>query len=252
MSSVGRVSLLLAAVLAGVLCATAQAASSEAALLRQLRINHALLLKYETDVRKGSASKQRLVEILKEESSKLLSQLPPSQAAAELLRYTEAQQRILAIERISQASEAPSPDAGYYALCDEAHALEAAGRSQEAALIYEEIAHRVPSDDAAWMALGHLYLKAGRFEDSEDAFFRAIQINAADLPKILSFYEQTARRAPRDAGAFTRLGYIYFMAEQWGKAEGAFSEALRLDPYDPLAANGLELIRSQRALTPSR
>ena len=237
-----RLGALLVAV---VLCAQTASASEEEALLRRLHDGHILLLQCRNELRalerSGApaddiAAQRSLLAFLRDESSKLLAQLPARTAARELIHFVVDERQYQTIETLGTWD---------YATHRSAEALARDGHADEAVRQYQEILRRSPNDGEASLALGRLYLDAGRFEEAERAFYDAIRADASNRSRILLYYQRKAADSSGDDALRTQLGYIYYMDEEWSKADEAFHEALRLNPSNPLARAGLDNLRRE-------
>jgi tetratricopeptide (TPR) repeat protein len=81
---------------------------------------------------------------------------------------------------------------------------------------------------------------------------------AIELMKTADFGEEAIRvnaaiveHAPRDDGAWTRLGRCHLEQRQFDEAVTALRTALSIDPSKTIATNLLNEVRKQRALTPT-
>ena len=82
--------------------------------------------------------------------------------------------------------------------------------------------------------------------------------HAIDLMKRADFGDEATRvntaiveRAPRDDGAWTRLGRCHLEERRFDEAVAALRTALSIDPSKTIATNLLNEVRKRRALTPT-
>ena len=235
---------------------------------KALRVNRLLLTQYETaserlknELRLDEADNiqrgrkimaleklERMACLLENERSRLLEKLPEKIKTHEFLDDVLIKQKIkkeLALDTLAADADSPisakvSPSSRLYKLVDKADALISQNNYREAIKIYEKIILIEP-DDETWMMLGHLYLSIGRFEESEKAFYNAIQLYPENLVKIKRFYENIVLENPSSDNAYTSLGYVYLMIEDYVKANRIFQEALQINPDNLLAKNGFQL-----------
>lgn len=106
-------------------------------------------------------------------------------------------------------------------------------------------------DTDATLQSGYRYLREGSFEKAEAVFYEAIRIDASNQARILAHCAADAHAHPDDDQCLTRLGYVYYMAEEWQKARSAFREALLLNPGNTLAHGGLELLGRESQTSPA-
>ncbi len=144
---------------------------------------------------------------------------------------------------------------GYMGL---AWALRDEGRPQDAEQVLREAVHVNPKSAECYYGLGDMLLEQRRTADSIAPFLKSVQLNLKlwmgyyQLGGVYSMTGQWhnslivdrawAHRQPGAADAHDGLGYGY---EQSGNSQAAaaqYRQALKLDPYDPLAADNLGCI----------
>ena len=127
-------------------------------------------------------------------------------------------------------------------------ALEYVGKNEfgKALALYEEIVLKNPEDDQAYIIMGHIYLMSGGYEKSESAFQNAVHIDPDNIHEITPFYENRILQNPDDDAAYADLGYAHLMLGDFVKAQSAFKNALSINPYNRIAANGLKLMAARQ------
>lgn len=91
------------------------------------------------------------------------------------------------------------------------------GPQEDALELLDELAADYPALSGPWVNLGILHAAAGRDEDAETAFLRAIELS------------------PRHAVAHAELGIVLRRQGRFAEADEAYREALALDPGYALA-----------------
>ncbi len=114
-----------------------------------------------------------------------------------------------------------------------------AGNFREAIALYEEIVLRNPDDDEAYLIMGHTYLLMGQYQKAERAFHNAVHIDPENIEEITPFYENTVLQNPDSDSGYANLGYAYLILGNVVKAKAAFIEALRINPANAPAENGM-------------
>jgi tetratricopeptide (TPR) repeat protein len=114
----------------------------------------------------------------------------------------------------------------------------------------------------AWNYLGLAYHYAGRPVEAEKAYQQALALNR-DLSEAhynlgcLLLEQNRTNSAKNELTAFTlrransvdgfvKLGIAQIRARDWNGAEKSFNDAVRLNPHDAAALNGVGLVRVQR------
>ncbi len=139
-----------------------------------------------------------------------------------------------------------------------------AGHPAEAIRLLELAATKLPTDAQTWNHLGLAYHAAGRLNDAQKAYLRALNFNRnlADVQYNLGELHvdfgngreaEAAFRAylnaspdnARHPGAWRGLGQSLVLQRQFASAETAFGNILRIDPNDADAWNRLGLARVQ-------
>jgi Flp pilus assembly protein TadD len=115
-----------------------------------------------------------------------------------------------------------------------AMALERQGKAEPAIEAYTRVAREFEVAEA-YHRLAVLEDKAGRFDESEEHFIRAIELQ------------------PGNAETFCDLGYSYYLQRRWDRAEKSLRHAISLSPDCARAHNNLGLMlarvgRSDEAL----
>jgi tetratricopeptide (TPR) repeat protein len=111
------------------------------------------------------------------------------------------------------------------------------GDLEQAIRIYENNLHLLPKKDTtfSWPShalnnLGWCYINTGRYLDALLVFQR-----------LKSYHPK-----PIYPSVFNGLGWAYLHLKRTGDARSAFEEALKLDPKNALALNGLSAVTSYR------
>lgn len=139
-----------------------------------------------------------------------------------------------------------------------------AGRTQEAIRLLELAASKLPADGQVWNRLGLAYHAAGRLQDAQKAYLRALEFdrNLFDVRFNLGelYLEQGMPREAeaefriylnastdhaRNPDAWRGVGRALHGQRQYPNAEVALGNAVRLNPKDADAWNGLGLVRTQ-------
>lgn len=269
----GIVFLAVGFILGGLGLATAAqqpAQDSKDQILHELEINRALLLRFRAEAErlKAQARQQstRLVQTeienteykikaVSDDGSNLISALPREEQAREFLKYLTAKTAKIrpAATEPAEAISPPPASAGQapketvppkertYAMHERALELVGQDRLREAVKIYEDIVLMDPSDDQAYMIMGHTYMLLGDFNRSARAFENGIEIDHQNASSILPFYQNMVLKNPGDDKAHTYIGYVYLMLGDAEKAGAAFKDALAINPNNAAAANGLQI-----------
>jgi len=107
------------------------------------------------------------------------------------------------------------------------------GRQTEAVVAARESVRRKPTDWRCQVVLSEV-----------------LAVDPATRPEAVEVAKHATRLAPTEARAFQVLGDAALRARDWGNAERAYREALKLDPADGDVRANLETVRRHRA-TPS-
>lgn len=129
------------------------------------------------------------------------------------------------------------PAAATRSLLAQAVELHQAGRTAEAAELYERIIAKVPGHFDATHLLGVIALQDGRLKQAETLIVSALRVN------------------PQDGPAISNLGTVYLRKREFGLAREQFARAVTLQPDSTSALSNLgtalrELGRSREALGP--
>ncbi len=222
-------------------CQAAAKETANAKITKSLQINRSMVARFETqqlELRKKRVenpsviSKTELenlnykIKALHEDAARLRT-LPPKKSAS-----TPA------------AGAAPNTEI----LQMHERALEYVGKNEfrKALGLYEEIVLKNPEDDQAYIIMGHIYLMSGNYEKSESAFQNAVHIDPDNIHEIAPFYENKILQNPDDDNAYADLGYAYLILGDFLKAQSAFKNALSINPYNRIAANGLKLMATRQ------
>lgn len=139
-----------------------------------------------------------------------------------------------------------------------------AGRTQEAIRLLELAASKLPADGQVWNRLGLAYHSAGRLEEAQKAYLRALEFdrNLFDvrfnlgelylekgLPREAEaefrIYLNASTEHARNPDAWRGVGLALHGQRQYPNAEVALGNAVRLNPKDAEAWNALGLVRTQ-------
>jgi len=109
-----------------------------------------------------------------------------------------------------------------------------------------------PESDWAFFGLGWIYRAEGRFPEAQELIKKAIELNPKNeevysrvcqktgcLPDITILLKEVLKSNPGDGGAYTGLGFIYWVRGKISEAEAAFKEAITLNPKNGWAYFGL-------------
>lgn len=193
---------------------------------------------------------QYKIKALTEDSAKLLEKLPEETKADELVKYVlmtdNAKKQAVAettLEDLDTKVKAFDAETEkYYKMHEQALELAAANQYEKAIKVYEDIILMYPEDDQAFMIMGHLHMMLGQFERAEKVFYNAAQLDPENIQQITPFYENQILKNPEDDTAYMNLGYIYLMFKDTASAEGAFQDALSINPDNTLAKSGLGIV----------
>ena len=135
--------------------------------------------------------------------------------------------------------QSPTRQSAVHPLLPQGVALHQAGRTVEAAKIYQQILAEVPGNFDATHLLGVIALQGGRLDQAEHLITSALEIN------------------PNDAAALSNLGTVHLRSGQIEAALSDYEKAVKLQPnsFDALANLGTvlrQLGRSREALVPLR
>lgn len=139
------------------------------------------------------------------------------------------------------------------------------GKFQEAMKLYEQAATETPLD-YAFVRIGDIYLRWGKYEKADEAFLKAVKINPnnaaawfghADMlleegkiKESLEALNKVLQIDPDFYMAYTSMGDVYVELEQWDKAEEMFNKSLEIDPRqkppDTFIGLGDLYLRTQR------
>lgn len=240
-------------------------------LMNSLRANRSLLAKYQAECLELQRQRQKSpsdelsrkiaeleekIRILGEDSEELQSFLPTDRRAEEFVEDLMSKKAVTEREKKSEAAEnllseaalkhglpATSEDAqSPYQMHERALKLVTEGRFAEAVSLYEDIVMRNPDDDEAYLIMGHTYLLMGKPYRAERAFDNAVHIDPSNLGEITPFYENMVLQNPDSDSAYANLGYAEMMVGNFFKSRDAFAEALRINPGNLYAQNGLEIL----------
>jgi protein O-GlcNAc transferase len=133
----------------------------------------------------------------------------------------------------------PTQRSAGHPLLANAVALHQAGRTAEAAKIYEQIITQVPRQFDATHLLGVIALQAGRLEEAQRLITSALEIN------------------PNDPSALSNLGTVYLRNDDLDAAYVQFQRAVKLQPESLGSQTNLGMVlrrldRSGEALAPLR
>ena len=133
----------------------------------------------------------------------------------------------------------------------------AGGKYDEAALRYESLAHRFPSDGLLLERGGLSALKIGEVKQASSLLvgartargstwrtWTALGVLAdanADWPEADRCYEKAATLAPDEAEPINNRGWSALMRGNWEEARGYFERAAAIDPKSTRIMNNLEL-----------
>lgn len=220
-------------------------------LRRALEANRTLLTRFEAEynllsqlraeeaggiIRKELSDLALKIKAVREDSAHLSGSLPETERARRFLHD------VVVAETAKRAATARKRNLETSSMHEKALTLVSRGKIAEASQIYEDIVIADPEDDQAYILLGHTRLLTGRYAEAEEAFFNAVHIDPADRDEIVPFYENLALQNPDDARVRSNLGYAYLILGDFRRAEGAFGDALSIDPADTAAIRGLEVI----------
>jgi predicted O-linked N-acetylglucosamine transferase (SPINDLY family) len=121
---------------------------------------------------------------------------------------------------------------------------------------------RAPGDVAAWNLFGEILFKAGDGEGAEDAWRRALELDAENPESLfhlgnrlrergdraaISHYERALQRAPGHPGILNNLGLTLEAAGETERAEDCYRQVLAAESQHPDAlANLANLLKSQK------
>jgi Flp pilus assembly protein TadD len=117
--------------------------------------------------------------------------------------------------------KSPAKGRGFGAL---GHALQRAGRQDEALRAYQEAVRLVPQDHIARNNLGTIYLALNKPEEAIEQFKAGLG------------------SAPGSVQLYYNLGLAFAKLERFGEAEAAYREALRLDSRNDSLLNNLGIV----------
>ncbi|CAF0689520.1 tetratricopeptide repeat protein [Candidatus Methylacidithermus pantelleriae] len=120
----------------------------------------------------------------------------------------------------SGGSAADLPQAGKRA-AEEASALFAQGKYDQAEAIYRQLVHDYPNSLFAWSNLGVVLYQMRRYGEAEKALQEAIRLN------------------PDDAFSYSVLGIVYYQMGRYDDAIATLTQAIVLDPNDAKTRNYL-------------
>jgi Flp pilus assembly protein TadD len=164
---------------------------------------------------------------------------------------------LLAIAVMFSACAPPGPRA----LLDGKELLEA-GQTAEAIAELRTATTLMPTNAAAWNYLGVAYHRSGQWTNAAAAYSQALRFNR-DLLDVRfnlgclwldqnnpeaakeDLFAYTSRR-PNDGVGWVKLGSAQLQTRDLVAAEKSFREALRVEPGDVVALNGLGLVFAQR------
>ncbi len=182
---------------------------------------------------------QYKIKGLKSDASELLAMLPPEEQAGEYLSFL-----------MTDEATKPKKDLATFELSqktrpfhEKALELVADQKYSEAAQTYEDIVLQDPSDDQAYLLMGHCYLITGDYEKAENAFQNSVHIDPDNFHTIAPFYENSVLQNPDDEN-YANLGYAYMVLSDFTKAKKAFWDALQINPANKKAMNGMRLLEA--------
>lgn len=148
---------------------------------------------------------------------------------------------------------------GYLGL---AWALRDEGRPQDAEQVLREAVRVNPHSADCWYGLGDMLLEQRRTADSIASFLKSVHLNPSlwrgyyqlggvyamtgQWRNVLVVDRAWVRRQPQAADAHDGLGYGYEQCGDSRAAAAQYRQALKLDPYDPLAADNLGCILAKQ------
>jgi tetratricopeptide (TPR) repeat protein len=117
------------------------------------------------------------------------------------------------------------------------------GRSRA---LLTELVTKYPKEKEALVQLGRYYRDMKMFEDAEDAFLRAIELDPnygeplneiaylyaamEDYERAITYFERYAATYPNDANPFDSMGEMYFRMGQLDEAIAMYERALKVRP----------------------
>lgn len=133
--------------------------------------------------------------------------------------------------------------------------LEAAGKSNEAAQIYQQILNQNPRLAGAWHALAVLVFGRGNLPQAFEMFANAVRLepanplycrNLGEISRRLGKLEQArlsgeaaCKLAPKDVDAHYNLGLAYTDSGDFAKAVQVYKKAVKINPKHGLSWNNL-------------
>lgn len=139
-----------------------------------------------------------------------------------------------------------------------------AGRTQEAIRLLELAASKLPAEGQVWNRLGLAYHAAGRLQDAQKSYLRALEFDrnlfdvrfnlgelyleqglAREAEAEFRIYLNASTDHARNPDAWRGVGLALHGQRQYPNAEVALGNAVRLNPKDAEAWNGLGLVRTQ-------
>ncbi|MBI3286922.1 MAG: tetratricopeptide repeat protein, partial [Chloroflexi bacterium] len=126
---------------------------------------------------------------------------------------------------------------------------------------YQRLLSLRPSDAAAHLGLGRVYLRQGRYAQAEEEFARALasdanQVEAMNglaaalgslgrIDSAIPLWRATIERDPTNAEAHYRLGLAYLLRSRFGQAREELEAARRGRPGDPATYYYLGVLTSR-------
>jgi Flp pilus assembly protein TadD len=102
------------------------------------------------------------------------------------------------------------------------------GQTEQAEQLYEKLTERFPDHPLPYHRLGVMRAKAGRWDEAETHFQRALELNPAD-PELLA-----------------DTGYFYYLRSQPQRAEQLLRGALEIEPNHVKSCNNLALLLGEQ------
>jgi tetratricopeptide (TPR) repeat protein len=132
-----------------------------------------------------------------------------------------------------------------------------------AAAAYSKVTQQAPNSGAAWTQYGAVLVELGKNADASQAYSRAIQLDGSNgaawrgrgylnllekkYPEAIRDLRQASKLDPSDTFAWVALGQALLNAGgRLDEAETAFQKAIRLDPANESAQEGLNIIKDAR------
>lgn len=114
--------------------------------------------------------------------------------------------------------------------------------------LFKQLLEKDPADFVAWSELGNLHFREEKFEESEKAFAKSIELKADFLPALINLGKvqlsqkkldpavetltKAVEASPESAEAHHFLGEAYLQARKGSKAVGHLNKALEIAPKE--------------------